>query len=231
MNPEPGPACPVTADRPAQGFTLLEIVIVMVIISVLAVMAMPVVSSMMREAAMREPVERLEELAKAVRLRSMLEGHPYEIIFTADGFEGRRFQLRKEEEEEVEEPEDGTKEADENATGEGMMDIGIEQETDPDVPIAEDGGEAVPALVLPDLEAYEFSGSMACRLLFWGRTQWMDAPQADQKEQIPVQNRWLFQPTGLCNPVTVQFHRDDMWVEVAFNPLTGDIQSERSMIP
>ncbi len=232
MNSAPIPACPVTADRSgrdSQGFTLLEIVIVMVIISVLAVMAMPVVSSMMREAAMREPVERLEELAKAVRLRAMLEGYPYEIIFTAEGFEGRRFQLRREGEESVEdeELEEAEKEA-EAANEEHPAD----PETDPNAELTgEDGEEKEPTLVLPELEAYQFSGPMACRLLFWGRTRWMEPPQPNEKEQTPVHNRWLFQPSGLCNPLTVQFYRDDMWVEIAFNPLTADIQSERSLIP
>lgn len=43
--------------------------------------------------------------------------------------------------------------------------------------------------------------------------------------------RWIFQPTGLCEPVTVRIIEEDAWLEIAFDPLTAGIADESYNIP
>lgn len=38
--------------------------------------------------------------------------------------------------------------------------------------------------------------------------------------------RWRFLPTGLCEPITVHFYREDDFLEFSFNPLTAQTEDE-----
>jgi type II secretory pathway pseudopilin PulG len=42
--------------------------------------------------------------------------------------------------------------------------------------------------------------------------------------------RWVFSPSGLCEPMTFLFQRKDDWVRCRVDPLTGTIQNEESYI-
>ena len=37
---------------------------------------------------------------------------------------------------------------------------------------------------------------------------------------------WRFLPTGLCEPITVHFNRDEDFIEFSFNPLTAQTEDE-----
>jgi prepilin-type N-terminal cleavage/methylation domain-containing protein len=42
---------------------------------------------------------------------------------------------------------------------------------------------------------------------------------------------WVFQPGELCPTPRVRFARDDSWVEMSFNALTGNVENETAYIP
>ena len=48
---------------------------------------------------------------------------------------------------------------------------------------------------------------------------------------VPEGIEWVFEPSGLCEPLSVRFFRRDGYVEVDFNPLTAGVQDERLYIP
>lgn len=47
----------------------------------------------------------------------------------------------------------------------------------------------------------------------------------------PDGQRWIFQPSGLCEPVTVRVMEDEAWIEVRFDPLTAGLAEEEYYIP
>ncbi|MFM7375745.1 MAG: Tfp pilus assembly protein FimT/FimU [Chthoniobacterales bacterium] len=56
-------------------------------------------------------------------------------------------------------------------------------------------------------------------------------PFASEKALKPDGQTWIFQPTGLCEPVTFRVEENDAWMEVAFDPLTANIGEEAYEIP
>jgi len=211
-------------ERWLSGFTLLEIVVVLVIVAVLAGFAVPFISGMMREAAMRAPVEELQDLAKIVRLRAITEQRPYEIVFTQEGFFGQTYKFYVtdgEPEVEKEEP---------AADGEETPKPTEDDETSAETPANADEAEAEKQLPPPGLVDYRFAPEMTVRLLYWGRSQWVE-PLPEGERAKAGQGRWVFQPSGLCNPLRVHFRKGNAWIEIAFNPLTADVQDEHHYFP
>lgn len=71
-----------------------------------------------------------------------------------------------------------------------------------------------------------------------GRTETIPAGMAytlrafgAEKAQKPDGQRWVFQPSGLCEPITVRVVDDDAWMEVRFDPLTAGIAEESFYAP
>jgi hypothetical protein len=56
-------------------------------------------------------------------------------------------------------------------------------------------------------------------------------PFGADKAVRPDGQRWIFQPTGLCEPVTVRIEEDDAWMQVTFDALTAGIADESYYIP
>jgi len=56
-------------------------------------------------------------------------------------------------------------------------------------------------------------------------------PFATDKPLRPDGQRWIFQPTGLCEPIAVRIMEDEAWIEVQFDPLTAGIEDESYYIP
>lgn len=55
--------------------------------------------------------------------------------------------------------------------------------------------------------------------------------RVDPDWRRPAAEIWTFQPAGLCEPLTVQFTRDDAWIELEFDPLTGAATREEFHLP
>lgn len=56
-------------------------------------------------------------------------------------------------------------------------------------------------------------------------------PFAAEKPLRPDGQRWIFQPTGLSEPIAVRIMEDEAWIEVRFDPLTASIEDESYFIP
>jgi type II secretory pathway pseudopilin PulG len=52
----------------------------------------------------------------------------------------------------------------------------------------------------------------------WGDKDWIK----------PKEERWIFQGTGLTEPLSFRFQRGESWIEIDLNPLTASIDEERS---
>jgi len=62
-------------------------------------------------------------------------------------------------------------------------------------------------------------------------TSYQVTPFAAEKALQPGGQRWIFQPTGLCEPLKVRIMADEAWIEVLFDPLTASIEEESYYIP
>lgn len=62
-------------------------------------------------------------------------------------------------------------------------------------------------------------------------TTYQVTPFAADKALRPEGQRWIFQPTGLCEPLTVRIMAGEAWIEVLFDPLTASIEEESYYIP
>ena len=71
------------------------------------------------------------------------------------------------------------------------------------------------------LRAGEEESSESVRLPRGTRYQLL--PFGADKPLRPDGQRWIFQPTGLCEPLTVRIMEDEAWIEVRFDPLTAGI--------
>lgn len=206
-----------------EGFTLIEIVLVLAIVAVLAGFAVPFLSGILHESAMREPMEELEALAKAVRQRAIQERRAYEIVFTGTDFSAQPLRLYLDPAQDPESPEDPAQENGETVPAPEETALQVEDAN---------GLEATPSPTPQPLPRYAFAPGLNCRVLFWGRSQWIEpGPEDDSAE--PGRGRWVFQPTGVCSPVRVRFEQNNgnSWIEAAFNPLTADTQDERHLFP
>lgn len=56
-------------------------------------------------------------------------------------------------------------------------------------------------------------------------------PFAADRALRPDGQRWIFQPTGLLEPVTVRLMEGEAWIEVMFDPLTAGLADESYYIP
>ena len=64
-----------------------------------------------------------------------------------------------------------------------------------------------------------------------GGTTYQLRPFAADKPLRPDGQRWIFQPTGLCEPLAVRIIEGEAWIEVQFDPLTAGIEDESYYIP
>lgn len=56
-------------------------------------------------------------------------------------------------------------------------------------------------------------------------------PFGADKAERPDGQKWIFQPTGICEPVSVHLTDDEAWMEWRFDPLTAGIADESYNIP
>src|SRR5258708_40322511 len=68
--------------RHSQGFSLLEMVIVVAITLITAVVTIPMATSTIRFYRLQSGVTSMTGLVRATRFRAMSSGYPYQIVFT-----------------------------------------------------------------------------------------------------------------------------------------------------
>lgn len=207
--------------KQARGMTLVELVIAIAVLSVLTGIAVPAIDSAQRARVAREPVNQLHSMAREVRLRAIAERRPYQILFDSEGFKASRFYNPyggPEEFEELQTKLDQLEQRD--AIIEASQARGIDLST----------GEALPDLNREQvaegirfLKEYPLEDGVDYKLRFWDDTQWIDMNGGEFR-------RWVFQPSGMCEPLKIQVESENAFFELEFHPLTADIKMERSWV-
>jgi prepilin-type N-terminal cleavage/methylation domain-containing protein len=201
------------------AFTLVEIVIALTIVVIITAAAIPSFRGFREEQIAREPVTALVRMAKEARLRAMQEKRPYQIAFHAGGFTASRhfnpyLQLA--------ELNEFIASAEAGITG--VRDDGATD--DPD----SEASTGLPSTKLPLApppppvnnqwsESYKFPENTRYSLQFWHEVQ-----------ATPIEGEfvklWVFQPTGICQPLTLELYRETVTFHIEFSALTADITRE-----
>lgn len=202
------------------GFTLVEIVVTLTIIAVAFTLSVPLVQGFREEQQAREPITELVRLAKEARIRAMREKRPYQIAFHQGGFVASRYFSPYLQMSELttflEEGESGVYRLNPNAD---------DEDTDLDGGMGETKQSALPMAPPPPKrddnweEHYNLPQDIHYTLKFW----------QDIEETIiqgDVVKLWVFQPTGLCQPLKLHLERPSAVFDVEFGALTADITRE-----
>ena len=208
-----------SSRKSAAGFTLVEVIIAISILAILTGIAVPAIDSVQRERLAREPVNALILMARKARGRAMAEQRPYQIVFDGEGFRASRFihpYGGREEAQTIRQEIELRAQEDEIA--EASQDRGIamvETDSDPAKEQIEEG--------LRFLEEYAIDPALQVSLKFWNETEWVSLSGGEYR-------RWIFQPSGMCEPIRFRVEADKSFFEVEFHPLTADVKSERSWV-
>jgi prepilin-type N-terminal cleavage/methylation domain-containing protein len=204
----------------ARGFTLVEIVITLTIVIVIAAASIPTIRGIRDEQMAREPVLELSRMAKEVRLRAMKEKRPYQVAFHSGGFLASRYfnpylQLA-DLDLMVREVESGVFRENPNEDVNLIdLDSGATIVPKTQLPLAPPG----PALDNHWQERYDLPEGVRYSLKFW-----------HDLEETPVEGEivklWVFQPSGICQPLQIHFEGPSALFSVEFGALTADIVKE-----
>ena len=243
------------------GFTLVEIVVAMAIAVVIMAAAIPSYRGHQREKEAREPVAELAALVAEVRDRAMAENRPYQITFYPGGFVASRFldpyvnnsdfrdylirlqteTLRRQVIARTDVALQGVAGRDDPAArdkaereareAERRRELAVLRQQQLEQMIARTGEEAEGGGTLPTVDVeglylrhFKLPKGMTYELLFWGDAEWDLIEQADLR-------KWVFQPSGLCHPLTIKLRKDEVRFEIEFSPLDGSVLSEKYVVP
>src|ERR1700730_18722113 len=73
-------------QRRMQGFTMLEVCVVLFIIAILFVVTMPVASRLLDEEKLQGPIRELQTFARTARRDAMMEDRPYVVLLLNDSY-------------------------------------------------------------------------------------------------------------------------------------------------
>ncbi len=207
------------------GFSLIEIVIVMTILALLAAASVPSFRGIMNEQKAREPIIELTRLAKMARLKAMLEKRPYQLAITSQGFTASRyfdpylklaeltdFLALSDQAEEAKVPDEDAPPKD---AGADPASAGKVNEAAPLV-----SGQA-PQSKPEWNERYTLKPGTAVATQFWHESSMMPL----EGETVRL---WVFQPNGMCEPIKIQLTHETATLQVEFNALTADVTREMS---
>lgn len=220
-----GPSMPAAASLVARclkgGFTLVEIVIALTIVILITAAAIPSFKGLREQQSAREPVQALVRLAKEARIRAIREKRPYQVAFSTNGFTASRYfnpylQLA-DLNTYLQESETGVTR--QNPNGDE------DQPSDPD-----SGATATPKTQLPLApvgpklddhwtEKYDLPQDTHYTFKFWYDV-----------DETPVEGEtvklWVFQPTGICQPIKIHLERPSAVFNLEFGALTADLVKE-----
>jgi prepilin-type N-terminal cleavage/methylation domain-containing protein len=195
------------------GFTLIELVVVLTILAVLAAATLPSFKGLQDEQIAREPLAALARLAKQARLHAIKERHPYQIAFTEKGFSATRYLS----------PYMQIADLDkfmQQVQTDTPEDAGNAKESDP-ARSADPNPSPAPGGFKEWTESYTLPQGSTYTVKFWHEVD----PTPISGDTVKL---WVFQPTGICPPVTVHLDRPSATFEAGFNALTADINKEVS---
>lgn len=203
----------------AEGFTLLEIVIVLTLLAIVVAASVPSLQGLRDEQTAREPITALAVLAKQTRLRAMQEKRPYQIAFTEQGFTATRYISPYLQAVQLEEfIQRAAIQADAVSLAQP------EPESSAQGSSFTDNSPAItttPIAFKEWTERYTLPAGTTYSVQFWHES--VPAPVAGNLVKL-----WVFQPSGMVSPITVRLNRENASFEASFNSLTADIVSEKS---
>ena len=167
------------------GFTLLEIVMVLVIASLVMAGALGLMIYSSDEHSLRKASGEIELLAKRARITAILKQTPYAIEFREGIVRILPLALAG---------------RDEKKTAGGHM----------------IGGETAQTANIEQRQTALPEG-MNLDLRRWNSENWLHTG----KNTVHI---WRFDPTGLCEPLSIRLNLSKSWIENTFNPLTGAIR-------
>ena len=188
----------------AGGFTLLELVVVMLITALLAGGAIGYMVLSSDERALNNATGEIEVLAKRARTVAALQQRPYALEF----FENRVSLMPLAEAMVPPGDRDAILEAQEIAAAEQ----------------AAQAPEGQPAAGFDTVHAgWELDGDMRMFVRRWASEEWI--PVNEKNRQV-----WRFDPEGFCEPVSLRIEMGESWKQSDFHPLTGAIRDSSSEI-
>ena len=199
------------------GFTLIEIIIALTIVAVITAGSMPLLKGIRDERLAREPVAALVKLAREARFRAMTEKRPYQVALHATGFTASRYSnpylTRAELLEQIETSknppaEQPTIEKNDLESGGGVTKT-TQLTLAPPPPKYDEHWT----------QNYEAPPDMKLAMQFWFDT---DTTYLEGN----LVKLWVFQPSGVCQPLKVHVERDSATFDVEFAALTADIVKE-----
>jgi type II secretion system protein H len=185
------------------GFTLLEMIIVLVLIAILAAASLPAFDSAVNEHAVREDAHELAMMVRIAMVQSAEQHRNFVIDLTKN-----TMSLHAQDEEAA---------AQDDSNASLFQDAGNNQAA-ATTPLAQ-------AVTLPNVDAQQQLDSL-------NKIQvpdpdkpdgWID-PAGDGTE-------WVFQPGELCPATKVRVVRGDAYLELDFAALTGDVDTEKYNFP
>ncbi len=201
----------------AAGFTLVEIIVALTIVGVLAAATIPMLKGFNDERLAREPVAALVKLAREARYRAMTEKRPYQVAFHATGFTASRYSnpylTRAELLELIQTSQNPPAVAEEFEKNDLENGGGATKTTER--PLA----PSPPKFDEYWTQSYEAPADMKYGIQYWHDT---DATFLEG-DLIKL---WVFQPSGICQPLRVHVERQSATFDIEFGALTADIIKE-----
>ena len=204
----------------ARGFTLVEMVVALTIIAILLSLAFPAMKALGED---DEPthITSVLDLSRFMRARAMSENRPYQMVFDQQTIYGLRYfypcqeettftaVLAKLGEELVKRKEEIARmEVERLQLAQDLADPNNPPPPPPNI----DDEYFVRKLTLPK--------DMRVEVRPWGDVIWKPLDGT-------TIHRWVFQPTGLCDPMLLRFGLEGQWHELSFEVLTGDLGTQR----
>lgn len=189
------------------------------ILALLLAAAVPSVRGLQAQSQAREPLHELAIMAKAARLKAMKDKRPYQIAFTSKGFSATRYlspylQLAQLDEFIQQTAIEAQQKAEAGITEEVEQ---AEAQT-----AAQASGSTLPATTFKEwTESYTLPDGMTYGIQFWHEVE----PTPLEGEIVKL---WVFQPTGIIAPLTVEMHHSGYVLTATFSALTADIVKETS---
>jgi prepilin-type N-terminal cleavage/methylation domain-containing protein len=203
-----------------RAFTLVEIVISLTIVAVLAAATVPMLTGYKEESLAREPVTALLNLAREARMRAMREKRPYQVAFHATGFTASRYfnpylQLSELNEFLVAGEEPPAVESTIEQGEKTDLDAGAGSNKTTDLPLA----PPAPKFDEHWSEKYELPKEVKYAIQHWYDAE----PTPIEGELVKL---WVFQPSGVCQPLKIHVEGPSSTFDVEFAALTADIVKE-----
>jgi type II secretory pathway pseudopilin PulG len=207
-----------------EAFTLIEIVLVLTILALITAAAVPSVRGYQEEQIAREPIAALAKMAKEVRLKAMQDKRPYQIAFTSKSFAATRYlspylQLAQLDDFMQRIEVEAQQKAEAGATDE------VEQAQAAKDTFGGTGSSASGAPAPPVFKEWTQTQTLPEDTTY-GIQFWYEAePTAIEGDLVRL---WVFQPTGIVSPLTLNLNHAGHVVTVTFSALTADIVKETS---